>query len=137
MSGRRLALAVTLVAVATVATSILMHPPSAYRADRLDQRRGWDLQQLSLQIGAYWRSRHELPADIGALVKDQTVDPKILRDPASGEAYHYRVLNKTSYQLCASITHPEQIREYHNLTQVVDEAENGRACYKYVVQVAR
>ncbi len=127
------ALAVTLLAVAAVAASLWVHPPSAYRTDQLDQRRGWDLQHLSTQIGAYWRSHRELPPTLDVLVGDQRINPRTLRDPETGAPHRYRILSKTSYLLCAAIAHPDQIREQHNLALVNDEGDQSLACYRYIV----
>ena len=125
-----LALAVTLVAASAVGVSIWIHPPSAHRADHLDQRRGRDLQRLAGEITAYWRSQQKLPPDMAALVQHQTVDPNILRDPDTGEAYRYRVLGNTSYQLCASITHPAWLQERNNWTRMTDDSGQSQACFK-------
>ena len=134
MSGRRwLALAVTLVALATVATSIAIHPPGAFRADRLDQRRGDDLLRLSGQVGIYWRARHQLPPNLAALAADQGLEPRGLRDPESGEPYRYGVSGDTDYRLCATVVHPDHLRERHSWARTVEDSGKGWACYKFTV----
>ena len=134
MSGRRwLALAVTLVALVTVATSIMIHPPSVYRADRLDLRRGEALQRLSAQIGVYWRARHQLPPDLAALAADQGMEPRNLRDTKTGEPYRYGLSGDTGYRLCSPVFHPDHLRERYNWALAVEDSGKGWACYKFTV----
>lgn len=133
-SRRIFALAVTVVTLGAVGLSIWMHPPSAYRADRLDQRRVSDLQQLVNKIEAYWRSNRALPQDMEALHKDIPINSRIISDPDTGEFYHYRVLSKQSYQLCASLSNLNKAVAHSNWILSHDDSEAPRFCFKFTVR---
>lgn len=102
--GRWLAIAASVVVVATVAAAIIaMGPPSAQRESRLDARRVQDLQRIVQAVDAYHANHRSLPADIATLAAQPgwglaTVDPR------DGTSYTYTVTGERGYRVCARFT---------------------------------
>lgn len=96
-----LAVAAVVVAAAIVAGIVELGPPSEERARRLDSRRVSDLQRLSSAILYYRDQKGRLPASLDELSSLANVSVDV-RDPERGESYGFRVLDDTSYQLCAT-----------------------------------
>lgn len=95
------------VVVAAVATGLVMlGPPSAQRALRLDERRSASLRALQAAVDEYWIGHGQLPKSIGDLLNGPRVlydDPK---DPVTRREYRYRMVTATSYELCADFERP-------------------------------
>jgi hypothetical protein len=96
--GRVLAVVAGIVAIAAVATSIWLNPPSVNRARTLDGQRLRDLQQIETAISIYYNSHQALPADLKAIDNPWSAD---WGDPETRQSYEYEIQGPASYQLCA------------------------------------
>jgi Bacterial type II secretion system protein G. len=94
------------VAVLAIGVGLYMSgSPTRARAQRYDQQRTNDLQQISYALDQYWMTKSSLPATLEDLlaVRDQYYVSSI-RDPRTQEVYEYRRLTPAgteSYELCA------------------------------------
>jgi hypothetical protein len=88
------------VIIAVLAGLYLSGSPAEQRLLRLDERRVSDLLQLSSAISSYEEQSARLPAELAALVDGQRLRC-VPKDPASGAAYTYEILDMDSYRLCA------------------------------------
>jgi len=99
--GILLAGATVVVVAAIVAGFVVLGSPSEERARRLDQRRVFDLQQLTIAIDYYVREHRRLPASLDDLASTSAGNVSV-RDPISSQPYGYRVVSDTAYELCAT-----------------------------------
>ena len=99
--GRRVAIAASVVVVATLIASIaVMGPPSRQRQHRLDERRVADLGRIQMALQVYRNAHDTLPAGLSVLAAAPGARLPI-RDAESGEAYGYERKDDSSYRLCA------------------------------------
>ena len=100
-SGARviLGLAVCVVAAAVAGAFLVIGPPGEQRAVRFDERRVGDLQRIAEAVDVYWTRNAVLPASLEALQELGGVDVPL--DPETGEAYGFRVLDGSRYEICA------------------------------------
>lgn len=84
--------------VAAIATT---GSPAQQRLKRFDERRARDLAALQLAVDAHHRVEGWLPASLADLARSRAWDTGPLRDPESGQAYGYRVIDARRYELCA------------------------------------
>lgn len=84
--------------------------PAEERFLRLDERRVADLQMLAAAIDLHWYANEALPSTFAELraARRITVEPV---DPASGEPYHYELLEEGRYRLCALFDRPSRERQ--------------------------
>ena len=135
-SGKVLAILAALVAVAAVATSIWLDPPSEYRARSLDQKR---LQGLKLTEGAvnkYFDIHQALPADLKALdsEKNQAIQA-CWQDPETHQPLEYQIKGQRSYSLCANFARNS---DWQNPQDYSFKKHNaGRDCFEYDVSLKR
>lgn len=103
-AGRWLAIAASVVVVATVVAAVLvMGSPSAQREAKLDARRAADLFRIASAVDR-WVERHDaLPPDLAALAAEPGVRLAVA-DPVTGAPYAYAVTGPRSYELCATFT---------------------------------
>ena len=102
LPGRWLAIAASVVVVATVAAAIMaMGPPSAQRQAKLDQRRVQDLAHIANVVSLHVRDHAVLPSDLATLAAEPGRRLSIT-DPVDGSPYHYEVTGPRTYRLCAS-----------------------------------
>jgi len=102
--GTILAIAGAVAAVAAVCVSISLNPPSAVKAQALDQQRLQGMQQMDYAIKAYYRTHQALPDRIGALENNGLMDRSNWKDPITHQPYEYDLAGKTSYRLCADFS---------------------------------
>jgi len=95
------------VTLAIVAGLIISGPPWHRRDLRLDQQRVNDLQLLSSQVEQYWQRNERLPQSLTDLI-DGTHVSGIPSDPATGQAYGYRVEEPRNFALCTNFTLPSE-----------------------------
>jgi len=102
-SGKVLSILAALVAVAAVATSIWLNPPSENRARSLDQKRLDGLKRTENAISKYYDIHHALPADLKALdsERNQPIQAN-WHDPETQQPLEYEIRGEKSYSLCAS-----------------------------------
>lgn len=99
--GRGLAIAASMVVVATVVAAIrVMGSPAAQREAKLDSRRVDDLNHIVQVIEHYVELNDALPPDLTTLA-DQPGQRLSITDPVDGTAYGYEVTGKRTYRLCA------------------------------------
>ncbi len=102
--GRRLAIAASVVVLATVVASVwVTGSPSAQREARLDERRVGDLDNIKDAIRSYTQEHGVLPANMVAL-KSQPGIRLSIADPVTGAPYEYVATGARTYQLCARFT---------------------------------
>ena len=102
--GRWLAIAASVVVVATVVASVLVTgTPAQRRAIKLDERRVEDLQRLSSAIDRHYRANNQLPASL-AVVAGKPGSRLDIVDPVTAAPYGYEPAGKKSYRLCAVFT---------------------------------
>lgn len=131
-SGKVLSVLAALVAVAAVATSIWLNPPSENKARSLDQKRLQGLKLTEDAIKKYFDIHHALPADLKAL-DSETNQPIQANwyDPETHQPLEYEIKGQKSYSLCANFarnsegqTPDEYLFKKHNA---------GRNCFEYNV----
>jgi type II secretory pathway pseudopilin PulG len=102
--GRRLAIAASVVVLATVVASVwVTGSPSAQREARLDERRVGDLDNIKDAIRSYTQEHDALPADLAEL-KTQPGIRLSIADPVTAAPYEYVATGARTYQLCARFT---------------------------------
>lgn len=98
--GRWLAIAASVVVVATVASALIaIGPPAQQRRVALDAKRAKDLILLSNGIDTRVNGGDKLPAVLVDL--DGAGQWLSIRDPESGAPYGYAVTGDRTYRLCA------------------------------------
>jgi hypothetical protein len=99
--GRWLAIAASLVVMATVVAAVMaMGPPSAQRAAKLDQKRVEDLERIVQAISRYADNHDALPPDLRVLSR-QSGRRLSLVDPGDSTPYAYQVTGGRTFRLCA------------------------------------
>lgn len=100
-AGRWLAIAASVVVVATVAVAIVvMDSPSAQREAKLDSRRVDDLVHIVRGIDNYVKAHGTLPPDLATLAGEPGQRLSIT-DPVDGTPYGYEATGERSFRLCA------------------------------------
>lgn len=93
-----------LIVVSVVAGFFIIGSPQTQRDIRIDNDRVSDLQSIQSQIVySYWQSKGALPSSLDDL-NDPVVGFVAPTDPETGAAYGYRVVNNTTFELCATFT---------------------------------
>ena len=103
------AVVVTLMVVAVVAVGIYeAGSPSTQRAKTLDQRRVDALTQISYAVNSYYQAQHALPDNLQMLTAlGQTYYAvSSINDPETGTPFEYRVVDPTTFELCATFNFP-------------------------------
>lgn len=99
--GKRLLIAAGIVAVAALAGGfLLMGSPSSQRAQRMDERRVGDLQQIEMMVRAHVEETGRLPADLATIAAKPGVALPVA-DPDTGKPYVYRIDDALRFSLCA------------------------------------
>jgi hypothetical protein len=100
-AGRWLAVAASVVVVATVAAAMLaMGSPGSQRESRLDRKREQGMERIAMAIDFRAKAGQPLPADLASLAREPGRRLSIT-DPATGAAYAYETTGDRSYRLCA------------------------------------
>jgi hypothetical protein len=126
--GRGLAIAASVLMVATIATAIVWTgTPAERRKVKLDDRRVADLQALETAIDEHYEEHSLLPASLSVL-GSKPGSRLSVADPDTGEPYRYAPLPGRRYRLCAvfatdtSVTEAaREARWYHGV---------GRQCFE-------
>lgn len=102
LSGRAIltALAVSVVAAAVIAGLVLIGSPAEERMRRIDAKRVSDLRMIVSSIDAYWRRHQLLPSTLEDFANEPNLSPPP-RDPETDQAYEYRALDSTAYEICS------------------------------------
>lgn len=127
LAGAGVAVAASIVAaIATIGT------PARQRMLRLDERRVHDITQLQSAIEGHFEIEGGLPASLDALARSRAWAAREFRDPDTGEAYGYRILDARRYQLCATFAAPTPQPQRRWAAELVHPA--GRHCVTHVVK---
>jgi len=121
------------VVAAIVIGVILLDSPAQERLNRLDDRRVSDLRELSFAVDAYWTREGVLPASLEELSTQEQI-VRELADPATGEAYEYRVVDEDSYELCAVFEGDMGTGERDIPYEYLWYHGSGRQCFKLKAQ---
>lgn len=125
-------LAIAVVVIALVSGVIVLGPPSEERARRLDDRRVEDLRGIALALDLYWSRHQRLPTSLDELSRESGVSISS-SDPGTTQLYDYRVLDDTTYELCAHFQ-----RDSSEPSQRVSESfwyhGAGRRCFQPKVE---
>jgi len=114
--------------------------PQRARRVALDEQRSNDLQTLSGELDRYWQDRGVLPDSLTGLA-DLPQGPYrlVATDPVTHEAYGYRTLDSTSYELCATFDAASEkldpATEGRQMRSRFHEHTAGRVCFP--VRVSR
>jgi hypothetical protein len=107
-SGRSMAVLLTVVVAVAVAFGLnLVGSPAKARLRALDERRVDDLQQITYEVGSWWKDHQALPPVLDSLGTPRG-DSTAHRDPATGAIYEYRVTGDSSWEVCATFTYPTE-----------------------------
>ena len=129
--GAILLAAATVVVIAAIGAGIVvLGPPSQERARRLDQKRVFDLQQVSNAVGYYHEQQKRLPASVDELSSLPNVNVTV-RDPISDQPYELRVVSDTAYELCATFALDSKGEPGYGDAFWAHRA--GRQCFKRMV----
>jgi type II secretory pathway pseudopilin PulG len=93
-------LAIVAVVATIIAGLVVLGPPSAERAHRLDERRMDDLRSLSNAVDLYRSRSGQLPASVNEASRE-IGDTLTWHDPVTGQPYPYKVVSADTYELCA------------------------------------
>lgn len=103
-AGRWLAIAASVVVIATVvAAMLMMGSPGSQRESRMDRKREQDMERIATVIDLRTKAGQPLPADLASLASEPGRRLSIT-DPATGAAYAYQITGNRSYRLCAVFT---------------------------------
>ena len=81
--------------------------PADQRDRRFDDQRVSDLQMLQAQIVDYWNKKDALPKGLNNL-EDNISGFTTPKDPATKQAYEYKIISSLSFELCANFSKPSQ-----------------------------
>ena len=131
-NGRLLAWLAAIVAVAAVATSIWIHPPSEARARRFDEVRMHSLNQTETAIHAYFVAHQVLPAELKVLDGEENHHQEVKwHDPETRQPFEYTVTGEAGYRLCAIFA---RISDQNDPFNGINRAHGaGRDCFQMKV----
>jgi type II secretory pathway pseudopilin PulG len=132
--GKLLAVLAAIVAVAAVATSLWLNPPSLARERRMDTVRMQGLYQTEMAIQSYYEGHRALPTELKALDSDNEHHRELdWHDPETKQPFEYAVAGETSYRLCAVFS---QGSDQHDPYIGFDGTHKaGRDCFQKTVTV--
>ncbi len=84
-----------------IAGFFIVGTPQQIRAQKQDEIRIQDLQNVQWQLVNYWQQKEKLPADITD-IQDPISGYILPVDPQVGNAYEYHATGPLSFQLCAT-----------------------------------
>jgi hypothetical protein len=135
--SRVLGALVTVVAIAAVAIGIvLLGSPADERARRLDQRRVQDLSGIARAVNLHWTRHASLPPSLEQLQQAPGADIRST-DPTTGDAYEYRPLDGTTYELCARFEHESARAGRPAGIHDIWSHGGGRQCFQREAQKVR
>ena len=121
------ALGAAAAAVAVVAGLVALGSPADQRLERLDARRGQDLDAISRAIDRHEVTHERLPATLDELQRNSDVQVAIT-DPVTREPYGYEAGEGTAYELCATFERATTEREFRRV-RPFSRHEAGRHCF--------
>jgi type II secretory pathway pseudopilin PulG len=132
INGKTLSILAAMVAVAAVATSIWLNPPSENRARTLDEERLNGLQRAESAIERYYNTHDALPADLKVLDSERNQPMQASwHDPETHQPLEYQITGAQSYRLCATFARSS---DWQNPQAIAFRKHRaGRDCFEYNV----
>lgn len=116
-SGRMMAgVASAVVAIAVGAGLYIAGPPSQARLESQDSERMRRLWRAEQAIRSYQHERGFLPPQLAEVRPEWSTDSSGYRDPVTGAPFPYRIVNDSTYTLCAVFSKAKE-DEYGNVEQ--------------------
>lgn len=119
------------VVVTVVWGAVLVGSPRTARLQRLDARRLGELQTIFREVQSLCHDpdikdelKRELPRTLDELATQARSSKINVTDPETGERYEYRVIDETTYEVCATFS-----LERDSDTQVFWNHSAGRHCF--------
>ena len=132
-AGRGLAIAGAIGALLAVGAGLwVIGSPATQRAVRLDERRLDDLDRIAESVQYRWEADDALPPDLATLAArpGSTMPTK---DPDTGQAYEYVVVDAHRFRLCAVFA--TDTAEYGVRRRAADRDHGrGRHCFDHRVE---
>jgi hypothetical protein len=135
VGSARLAIVLSIVVAAAVATAIVIINPPAQRRGRVDERRIEELGQIRDDIDLYWKRHQAIPRDLPALAGEPGFTTPTL-DPETAVPYSYEIKDADSYRLCASFALDSGDAKYRQYRSYANEWAHpaGRFCFDFDVR---
>jgi len=136
ISGKTLSILAALVAVAAVATSIWLNPPSENRARTLDEKRLQGLKRTENAVCRYYDIHDALPADLKALDSERNQSLQAnWHDPETLQPLEYQITGAKSFRLCATFARNSDGQDL----EAYDFKKHGagRDCFEYNVSLPK
>lgn len=108
---------------------ILLDSPAQERLRRLDERRVSDLREIAYAVDVYWMREDRLPSSLEELSSEERI-VRELADPETGDAYEYRVVGDSSYELCAVFSRDTTTDERDSRYMNFWIHDSGRQCFQ-------
>lgn len=83
-----------------VAGFFIIGTPATQRKRRFDEQRVQNLQMMQNQVINYWTQKGVLPSDT-SLLNDSISGFVIPTDPKTNQVFGYRIINQSTFELCA------------------------------------
>lgn len=83
-----------------IAGFFIIGTPATQRKRRFDEQRVQNLQMMQNQVINYWTQKGALPSDISFL-NDSISGFVTPTDPKTNQAFGYRIINQSTFELCA------------------------------------
>ena len=106
---------VTVTVASIIGSFFIIDSPNTARMKKYDQQRVNDLSNLDSMINVYYAENKFLPADLTEARFSQ------FKDPATSQSYSYRIIDETTYEVCADF----------DLAVDQDGARNSEPMYYY------
>ncbi len=120
--------AIVLVLISIILGFTVIGSPQTQRLMRYDNQRVMDLQNIQSQIITYWQSKASIPATLSDLDDSLSyyTEPK---DPQTSMSYEYRVIDATSFELCATFSANQPAGKARANSYVFEGGMNGNWQY--------
>ena len=118
-------LTIGIVVAASIAGMVLVGPPGAERARRIDRERVSHLHTLQQEILFHWQRKGTVPAQLAELA-DPIRGFQVPLDPETKKEYDYRKKSDASFELCANFSRPggeDGNNRYPNAVQFMPKSE--------------
>lgn len=91
----------TVMLISVVAGFFIIGTPATQRKRRFDEQRVQNLQMMQNQVINYWTQKGTLPEQ-SSLLNDSISGFTAPTDPTTNQAYGYRAIDTSTFELCAS-----------------------------------
>ena len=124
-----------LVSVSLIAGFIFSDSPATVRAKKHDRLIIENFQQIENAINSFYTENKKLPENLSVLTDRESfkyfVSDQNIKDPQSGKAYEYRVLEKERFEICGEFqrTNKDEKDEIDKIYVDRWPHEAGRQCF--------